>query len=151
MKTLKDFFTKGGISSIEELVEKELSGIKEPFKTQKKQVISKLNDIFNGYFLDGFQNKLYGNFLSRALTAYVISNKFGLDYHEATKCITDDKLDYGIDAIYIENETIYIFQTKFSKSVDTNDLRSLKDGIAKLLNISFLIISLCNLLTPLIL
>ncbi|MCQ2599479.1 MAG: AIPR family protein [Alphaproteobacteria bacterium] len=135
MKTLQDLIKSEGLSSLSELIDKELVNTKEPFKTQKKQLVTKLTEMYDGDFLDGFEYVTFGNFLSRALTAYVISNRFGVDKEESVQCITDDVRDYGIDALYIQDDKIYVFQTKFSNHLDEKDLRQIKDGFTKLLNI----------------
>ena len=128
MKTLQDLIKSEGLSSLSELIDKELANTKEPFKTQKKQLVTKLIEMYDGDFLDGFEYVTFGNFLSRALTAYVISNRFGVDKEESVQCITDDVHDYGIDALYIQDDKIYVFQTKFSNHLDEKDLRQIKDG-----------------------
>ena len=135
MKKLQDLIQHMNKKSIVELVDDELKDTKEPFKTQKKQIIKKLNELFDGQLLDGFNRNTYGNFLSRALTAYVISNMFGIDVIDSVQYITDDVNDYGIDALYYKDNKVYVFQTKFSAKIETKDLRQVKEGIRKLLDL----------------
>lgn len=135
MNTLKDLMHSENVASLSELIDKELLNTKEPFRTQKKQLIIKLVELYDGYFLKDFEYVSFRNFLSRALTAYVISNQFCIDKEEAVQCITDDVHDYGIDALYIKDDKIYVFQTKFSNRLDEKDFRQNKDGFTKLLDI----------------
>lgn len=124
------------VKNIDELLDKELSDIKDiRYKTQKKVLAQKLNNLFDGYFLDNYRSKNYGNFLSRALTAYTISKKFDIPIEEAATYITDDNHDFGLDAIYCYNNKIFVFQTKFSPSLKRKDIAEIKDGLRMLLSL----------------
>lgn len=135
MKYLKELVAQKGMATLTELVEDFLKNNDELEKNQKRPIINTLNHIFDGFFLEGFSFNEYGNFLSRSLTAYVISNIFGIDPISAAQYITDDNHDYCVDALYYKDNKIYVFQTKFSKSLRTRELREVKTGIQKLLNI----------------
>lgn len=133
IKTLEDLATNLGISSIQDMMNREVSNLNNiQYKSQKTALMSKLNDLFNGEFLIDYEDRSYGNFLSRALTAYVISKEFDIPENEATKYITDDNHDYGIDGIYFYKNTIYLYQTKFSNSLRRDNICIIKDGIKML-------------------
>ncbi len=136
MKTLSDLVQYKGLESIAQLIEtevKSLSNIK--FKSQKKNLAQKLNSIFNGYFLENFKKQEYGNFLSRALTAYILMKEFHIPENEAALHITDDTNDMGIDAIYYFNHNLYLFQTKFSNSISRDNIKDIKMGIHAILSL----------------
>lgn len=122
--------------TIDDMLDHEISDIRDiRYKTQKKTLAKKLNNIYNGFFLDKYNRKTYGNFLSRALTSYVLSRMFNIPDEEAATYITDDVKDFGIDAIYSFNNKIYVFQTKFNKTVNREDICEIKEGIKRLLSL----------------
>lgn len=135
MKYLAELSTEVGFSSVDDMVDSEIQKINDiRFKTVKKNMALKLNQLFDGFFLESFDRYTYGNFLSRALTAYVISKKFNIPEVESATYITDDVNDFGIDAIYFFNNILYLFQTKFSKSLDPEEIRKIKEGIKRILS-----------------
>ena len=132
-KTIEEFAKEKRFSNINEMIENEIANVGDiRYCKQKKVLIEKLNSLFNGEFFDGFSNCNYGNFLSRALTAYVISHDFSIPESEAVQYVTDDNHDFGIDAIYFYEDKIYIYQTKFSNSISRKDISVIKDGIFNL-------------------
>lgn len=132
-KTLEKLVSDLGISTLQEMMNREVLNLANiQFKSQKMALMNKLNNLFNGEFLDGFSDCTYGNFLSRALTAYVISKEFDIPENEAAKYITDDTCDYGIDGLYFYKDTIYLYQTKFSNSLKRDNISIIKDGIKML-------------------
>ena len=134
MKFLADLISDEKVANIDELLNKELNNVDDiKFKSQKKNLAQKLSTIFDGYFLDGFIHHNCGNFLSRSLTAYVISKQFDMPTEEAAMYITDDSNDFGIDAIYSFGHRLYVYQTKFSKSISRNDIKEVKEGIHNIL------------------
>ena len=132
-KTLMNLATELGAPTLQEMMDKEVLNVANiQYKSQKMALMNKLNDLFNGEFLDDFADCTYGNFLSRALTAYVISKEFDVPENEAAKYITDDTRDYGIDGLYFYKDTIYLYQTKFSNSLKRDNVSIVKDGIKML-------------------
>ena len=132
-KNLENLAKELGVSTLQEMMDKEVCNLANiQYKSQKMVLMNKLNDLFNGEFLDNFTDCTYGNFLSRALTAYVISKEFDIPENEAAKYITDDTYDYGIDGLYFYKDTIYLYQTKFSNSLKRDDISIVKDGIKML-------------------
>lgn len=132
-KTIREFSIEKGFHDIKDMMEQEVRCCRDiRYSTQKKVLMKKLNDLFDGEFFDDFIDCSYGNFLSRALTSYVLSHDFSISEAEAVKYITDDTHDFGIDAIYFYEDKIYIYQTKFSNSITRDDISVLKEGINNL-------------------
>lgn len=132
-KTLEILAKEQGFLDVKKMMEREVANLSNlQLRNQKMALMERLNTLFNGEFLTNFTDCTYGNFLSRALTAYVISNDFDIPENESTNYVTDDTHDFGIDGLYFYKNTIYIYQTKFSNSILRDSINPVKEGIKML-------------------
>ena len=92
-------------------------------------------------------NKYDPAFNSRCLAAYALEMKTGIDNDVAAKCVTDGYNDYGIDAVYKDDngKVLYVVQAKWNQSgqetISQGDSLKFISGIEQILNMDF---SGCN-------
>lgn len=79
--------------------------------------------------------------ISRAFSAFVLRQLFGLDARSAAKAVVDDYEDQGIDAIYydLQNKTLYLIQSKLKESHQflLGEAQSFVNGVELLLHKEF--------------
>ncbi|WP_318487531.1 AIPR family protein [Photobacterium leiognathi] len=79
--------------------------------------------------------------ISRAFSAFVLQQKFGLDVVTAAKAVVDDYEDHGIDAIYYHesDQTLYLVQSKMKEDAQfqLGEAQAFVDGVNLLLNKQF--------------
>lgn len=111
----------------------------------EKEYISYLDypDTDDGVHLDYNKNIDKDKGISRALSAFAISNITGCSIEQATSCIVDGAMDNGIDAIYYDSNSncLFLCQGKYikdgKKEPSSGDIRKFLAGCNDLLNLKF--------------
>ena len=76
------------------------------------------------------------NRLSKALTAYTVAGLCHLPDKDSIGCLVDGEEDNGIDAIYIQDNTVYLVQAKYKRGEPNRDedIHPFIQGVRELLD-----------------